>query len=163
MLLVLALSAVLSDLRSGRIPNGLIAAGLVCGLFSQLFDRGMTGWITFLGGAFLPVLILGILYYFRMIGAGDIKMICMAGGFMGPADCFSCIVWSVLFGGAISAAVMIYRRNVIRRLLYFAEYLMRYTETGRWNPYLAGVNDDAKFCFSIPILLGIICYIGGIY
>ena len=163
MLLVLALSAVLSDLRSGRIPNGLITAGLACGLSYQLFNQGMTGWITFLGGVFLPVLIMGILYYFRMIGAGDIKLLCMAGGFMGPADCFLCIVWSVLFGGAISMAVMISRRNITRRLLYFAEYVVRYTETGRWKSYLAGVHDDAKFCFSIPILLGIICYIGGIY
>lgn len=161
LLLCLVVAAVLSDLRSGRIPNGIIAAGLCCGLLTQAAERGSAGLLLCLGGILLPVLIFGVFYFFRMIGAGDIKLLCMAGGFFGPSGCFACIAWSVLFGGVISAVLMLRRRSLGRRLLIFSEYISRYSREKRWEPYLSGAEQDARFCFSVPILLGVLCQIGG--
>lgn len=36
-----------------------------------------------LGGSILPLFLLAVLYYFRMLGAGDIKLFCAIGGLMG--------------------------------------------------------------------------------
>ncbi len=161
LVLCLAIAAVLSDLASGRIPNGIIAAGLACGILYQGFTEGAAGLVLYLGGVTLPILIFGVFYYFRMIGAGDIKLLCMAGGFFGPTGCFGCIKWSIFLGGLISLAIMLRRRQIGERLMYFAEYVSRYAKDRQWRPYMSGAGEDARFSFSIPILLGILCQIGG--
>lgn len=162
LLLCLVMAAVLSDLKSGKIPNGVIAAGLLCGLMYQLSEKGFTGFILYCGGIFLPILIFGFFYYFRMIGAGDIKLLCMAGGFFGPSGSFDCVMWAILLGGAISFGIMMYHHNISERLLFFSKYISHYSEEKQWKPYLSTVGEKAKFSFSVPILLGILCHIGGI-
>ncbi len=161
LLLCLAVAAVLSDLGSERIPNGIIAAGLACGILYQIFTNGITGIVLYLGGVVLPILIFGAFYYFRMIGAGDIKLLCMAGGFFGPSGCFVCVKWSIFLGGLISLAIMLRRHNIEERLMYFAEYVSRYAQDRKWRPYMSGIEEGARFSFSVPILLGILCQIGG--
>lgn len=159
LLLCLTVAAVLSDLKEGRIPNGIIAAGLACGFLYHIFTSGAAGIILYLGGVILPLLIFGVFYYFRMIGAGDIKLLCMAGGFLGLSGCFACIKWSIFFGGLISLALMLRRRNMEERLAYFAEYVSRYSKERKWRPYMSGTKEDARFCFSVPILLAVLCRI----
>ncbi len=161
LLLCLSVIAVLSDLKSGRIPNGIIAAGSVCGLLYRIFADGAAGIVLYLGGAILPILIFGVFYYFRMIGAGDIKLLCMAGGFFGPSGCFACIKWAVFLGGLISLAIMLRRHNIEERTAFFAEYIGRYAKDRQWRSYMSETKEDARFCFSVPILLGILCRIGG--
>lgn len=161
-LLFIAGAAVLFDLQKGRIPNGIIMTGILWGGAYQLFTKGAMGMLFFLGGLFLPVLLFGAFYYFRMIGAGDIKLMCAIGGFLGPSACFSCIAAAVLFGGVISLVIILRRHNSIQRLICLSEYIDQYSKEKQWSPYLAGVGEDARFCFSVPVLLGILCYIGGI-
>lgn len=155
-------AAVLYDLGSGRIPNSIILAGLGMGLIYQAVWLGPVGILVYFGGILLPVLILGILYYFRMIGAGDIKLLCVAGGFLGPAACFSCIVCSILLGGVISLILTVYYRNLLQRFLYFAAYMEEYARTKTWRSYLQNTESQARFCFSVPVFFSILCYIGGI-
>lgn len=161
LLMCLATAAVLFDLSTGRIPNGIIAAGLACGFFQKIFTGGLIGVILWLGGAVLPILLFAWLFYFRMIGAGDVKLWCMAGGFFGPSGCFSCIVWSILLGGLFSFVIMLHRHNISQRITFFLTYVSQYSRDKKWRPYAGGTGEDAKFCFSVPILLGIICQIGG--
>ena len=73
-LLFIGCLAVFWDLWKGKIPNALIVAGLSAGWCFQLTDKGIYGALDFLGGAIFPLLLLGILFYFRMFGAGDIKL-----------------------------------------------------------------------------------------
>lgn len=156
-------AAALCDLRSGRIPNGLIVTGLLWGAAYQIIANGAMGAVLFLGGILLPAVLFGAVYYFRMIGAGDIKLLCMIGGFLGPLSCFSCMVASILFGGLISLAVMLRHHNFCQRLLCFSEYISDYSREKHWKPYLAGTGENARFCFSVPVLLGVLCYVGGIF
>lgn len=152
----IATAAVLCDLQTGRIPNALIAVGLAWGLTYQLLANGILGWILFAGGALLPFLLLGGLFYFRMIGAGDVKLLCAAGGFLGPGEVLACMAWSAVFGGVISL-IMIYRRRMLRRRVgYLARYVRDYALTGQWKPYLDGSTERSGFCFSVPVLLGIV-------
>ncbi len=161
LLLSLAVLAVLCDLNTGRIPNGIIAVGLSCGALYQLYTSGPTGVVLYLGGAALPILFFSLFYYFRMIGAGDIKLLCMAGGYFGLAGSFACITWSILFGAFFSLLYMLRRGNLEQRILYFARYVSHYSKNHQWESYMGGVGEDAKFCFSVPILLGILWQIGG--
>ncbi|MDO4323007.1 MAG: prepilin peptidase [Lachnospiraceae bacterium] len=161
-LLCIAGTAVLFDLHEGRIPNGIVVTGILWGGTYQLFARGAMGLLLFLGGVFLPILLFGGFYYFRMIGAGDIKLMCVMGGFLGPSDCFACITAAILFGGMISLAIILRRHNISQRLICLSDYIDQYSKEKQWNSYLEKTKEDARFCFSVPVLLGILCYIGGI-
>lgn len=161
-LVLIVQTAVLCDLDKGRIPNALILAGLGMGFIFQSVSDHFTGIVLFLGGVFLPVLVFGPLYYFRMIGAGDIKLMSVVGAFVGPAACFSCMLWSVLAGGVLSFALILHHRNLFSRLFCLADYIREYRRTGVWKSYLEQVDEHAKFCFSIPVLISVLGCIGGI-
>lgn len=160
-LVFISLMAVLIDMSTGKIPNGLIFTGIIWAGTYQVFANGTAGVILFLGGVSLPLIVFSSLYYFRMIGAGDIKLLCVAGGFLGPTACFSCIVSSILFGGMISLILMIRHHNFYQQFKYLSDYIDHYSNDKKWTPYLAGTSENARFCFSIPVFLGILCQIGG--
>ena len=91
-LLCMTMAAMLADLKTGKVPNGLIVAGVAMGVSYQVLSEGVAGVLVFAGGLLLPLLLMGGLFYFRMAGAGDIKLLCVTGGFLGPADGFRTLI-----------------------------------------------------------------------
>ena len=69
-LLVISGISVWMDLKWRRIANPLMGCGWVLGLLFHWMKWGWLGTFTFLGEAGFPILVWGIFYYFRMIGAG---------------------------------------------------------------------------------------------
>lgn len=155
-LLVLACAAAAADLRTGQIPNRLIATGLCCALLGNLLQSGCEGVFSSLLGGAVPLLTLYLLFAFHMIGAGDIKFLIMAGAFTGPVRIFTILIDTFLIGGVFSVLLLIKRGNIHSRFLYFAQYINEWLEKGRPGSYLEGVTQDGRFCFSVPILLGIL-------
>lgn len=153
--------AVYTDLQSERIPNSVIATGLLLGLFYQLFAERLAGLVIYCGGILLPVLALFGLYYFRMIGAGDIKLLSVVGGFLGPAGGAGCLFLSFLIGSVIAVFRIISSRNMVRRLTFLAVYVRDYAATGRWSSYLGQTERSARIHFSVPVLLAVVCYLSG--
>lgn len=156
-------AAVIWDIRKKKIPNILIAAGMGIACWFQVTELGVPGFWRFLGGSTLPLLLLAVLFYFRMFGAGDIKLFCVIGGFLGTKDLLSCMAVSFLMGAVISLILLIRRRNLKERLLYFFAYFGSFYRTRKWSPYRDGTERGAEFCFSIPVFLSVLFYIGGIY
>lgn len=89
---VISAVAVWMDLRDASVDNGWILFSFIMGLVIQVMEKGPKGGIIFLTGAAVPVILLGILFVLRMLGAGDIKLLCALGGIMGPGQ-----LWNVLF------------------------------------------------------------------
>ena len=93
-LIPIGLFAVFFDLRKGKIPNELIVIGLILGCCFQIRQAKAVGLLLFLGGVCIPVVLGAGIYYFRMMGAGDMKLWAVVGGFLGPQrggilyDCF---------------------------------------------------------------------------
>ena len=150
-----------ADLIGGKIPNGLIAAGLLCGAAGQaISSRGGGTCLLACGrGASGPAFRGPVLA--RMIGAGDVKLLCVIGGFLGPVPCFFCMLRAILFGGIISAFLVVKRHNLFVRLFYFRTYITQLLKTGQWSPYRRENDGDGQFCFSVPILLGLLTMLGG--
>lgn len=157
--------AVLDDLNRGKISNGIILTGLLWGVMYQIFQRGIIGSLLFLGGVLLPLVLMSGLYYFRMIGAGDIKLLSVIGGFLGPAGIFFCMLQSLFWGGLVSLGYMIFHRNFYDRFLFLMEYVSTYSQKKKWSSYMEQVGEDARFSFSIPVFLGVFLQIcgGGIF
>ena len=64
------------------------------------------GMIIFLTGAAVPLILLGILFIFRMLGAGDVKILCALGGIMGPRTVTECIVYTHLNTDPVPVGVL---------------------------------------------------------
>lgn len=156
-------AAAVCDLRTGKIPNGLILAALAAGLVQQVFCRGIAGAFLFLTGALLSPAVLGILYYFRMIGAGDLKLLMAAGGFLGPVRILACLFWTFAAAGVYALFAVLRRGNLRERLLYFQAYVWNYVQTREWKPYRTGDSVDSRLCFAVPVWISICFCAGGIY
>lgn len=83
--------AVLWDFYSRRIPNQLTGTGFLAALAWQWSANGPPGIFDFFAGAITPVIVLGILHYFKMLGSGDLKYFMVIGGFLDPRRSLKCI------------------------------------------------------------------------
>lgn len=123
---LLLLAAAWSDLRTQRIPNRLVLAGLLLALLLHTVLPAGNGFLSVIPGALgllgaLQGLVLAFLatfplYWFRVMGAGDVKLIAMAGAFLGPVDIWWALLFT-LFAGGVLAVAMILRRSVLGNVL----------------------------------------------
>ena len=111
---VISAMAVWMDLREEAVDNSWVLFSIMAGFLLQLLEKGPKGMIIFLTGAAVPLILLGILFIFRMLGAGDVKILCALGGIMvhGQLQNVSFIhclqvqafLWQFLFLQAVSAS-----------------------------------------------------------
>lgn len=161
-LLPFQMAAVMCDLCERKIPNALVTGGLIMGAAYQWSSNGPPGLLRFAGGMLTPLLLLGVLHYFRMMGAGDIKLLMMSGSFFGPLGSVKCMCLSFLAAGILSVAVVLRRRVLRQRLSYFFHYIQSWREGGKWTPYIVPEENCAYLYFSIPVLIGSLPVMGGI-
>ncbi len=136
LLTVFIFYAVVFDVKTYRIPNMLNGIGCMAGLLSQITEKGMAGVPGSLAGMLIPVVILFALFAFRIVGAGDIKLLAMIGSFV-CAD-----IWIVMVAAFLMTAV------------YGAVILIR-------NTLMTGSRGFTRIHMSIPIALGAVFYIVG--
>jgi prepilin peptidase CpaA len=98
------------DIRSRRIPNAVVALGMLAGAAVALspggigIDRAAAGIV---GGllAFMP------LHLLRLMGAGDVKLMSAVGAFVGWPGAVVIAVYALVAGGLISIGVAIAGRD----------------------------------------------------
>lgn len=159
----IAFTAACMDLATEKIANNGILAFALIGIGYQLSTSGVTGLCRYLSGAAIPLLMLFILFVFRMLGPGDIKLLSVLGGIMGAAAIVRCIVISFLFGAALSAAFIVACGNLQQRLRYFADYVSHFIHTKEIRPYYKSGAQIENIHFSIPIFMSVMLYAGGFY
>ena len=84
-LFFLLVYAAVIDIRSHRIPNRLVLAGLAFGLIYSAFVPfwGKHGFLWSLGGAAIGFGVLFPFWLLRMMGAGDVKLMAAVGSLLG--------------------------------------------------------------------------------
>jgi prepilin peptidase CpaA len=115
------------DLKYKRIPNRLVATGLVLGVLANgLLPEGYGfasklpgagGWLYAIQGAGVGLLLLLPFYLLRAMGAGDVKLVAMVGAFLGPASVVGTVLFTFLAGGLMSL-YMLLRAGMLGRLLH---------------------------------------------
>lgn len=156
--------AVAFDLNSEKIPNFWILSGWTAGFLFGFSQRGFGGIFSYLSGIFVPLLLLSFLFFFRVMGAGDIKLLSVIGGFMGPFSILWCIFYSFLSAGLLSFALLCACGNLKDRFQYFFTYLQNTILTKQRLPYrIPGKNRAEHLHFSVAVLLGVLLWTGGIY
>lgn len=108
-LIVLAVLAAREDLLRHRIPNALNGMFLVLGLGLAALAGGWAGLASSIAGAAIGCAMLIPFYLLRGMGAADVKLMAVAGAFLGPRGAFIAAVLALVFGLAMAVALVLWR------------------------------------------------------
>ena len=107
-----------TDIVCRRIPNPVIAIGLLAAFVVQAFLHGpVSGIGDALAGTLAGFALLIPLYLLRATGAGDVKLLAMIGAWVGPAMILYVALTAFIIGGAWSIAWTLLRGRMQQFLL----------------------------------------------
>ena len=159
---VIAGGGMYMDLRKKKIANLWILTGMAAGYIVRLSAEGRQAAWDAAGGMVLPVFLLGWMFIFRMLGAGDIKILASIGICLGVRGILKCIGWSFLLGGGISLVILLTRCNICERFRYMGEYIRALITTGSIKPYYQkGKNRPENFSFTVAVFLAVLLMAAG--
>lgn len=112
------------DARDYKIPNELIMLGYTAGLFLNIQSFQWIGIIFFIIKAVVPFLILMLLYHFKGLGSGDIKLFSVMSALQGMEYTTEVMVTSVMLAGVAVLFLFIYERGIsLKRRLHYSFYM----------------------------------------
>lgn len=155
-LMLLLVLAVINDTISFRIDNKIILFFIVTGLVTGLARGGLKGFTGSAAGAVIPMIVLFLLYALKMLGAGDIKLMCAIGAIGGTGIVLPVMAYSFLVGGFIALIFIMLRRNAGVRAMYMFNYLKSCFLCHSILPYsdFEDKNNGSMFRFSYAIACG---------
>lgn len=154
MLVVLLLVATVLDVRQGRIPNWLVASGMLAALaFHGLSPQG-AGIAFSLSGLALGMAALLPLYMLRVMGAGDVKLMGMTGAFLGTSGVLGAILASLAAGGILALAMAAGKRMLPQLLANLRGIVVQY-HIGHITRDLSGIVRPAASVGSMPYAVAI--------
>jgi prepilin peptidase CpaA len=154
-LAALLCTAAVIDLRTYRIPNRLTAGGALIGILWSLLPGGL-GVLDALGGAALGLVALLPLYVLRVMGAGDVKLMAMAGAFLGAPQVLMAALLSFIAGGVFAIGFAVWRRATGQMLANVrdAVFMNAIAVAAGQRLDFASTPSIGKFPYGIAICLG---------
>ena len=108
-LIGLLATAIVTDLRSSRIPNWLTISAMVFGLAGHAWQHGLQGLLFSLFGLFVGLGLFLLLHLSGSIGASDVKLMAVVGAMVGPEEAFLSALLAITVGGLYALGAMIYQ------------------------------------------------------
>lgn len=109
-LLITLVTAVITDIRSHRIPNILLFPVLAFSLMFHTIIGGTDGLLGSLTGLALGIAMLLPLYVMGGMGAGDVKLLGVVGSFLGPWATVVAGMATMIAGSVLGITVILWRR-----------------------------------------------------
>jgi Flp pilus assembly protein protease CpaA len=116
-LIVTLMAATLSDVVSHRIPNALLAPALLTAIVLSFIISGTQGILMSIGGLGVGLALLLPLYALGAMGAGDVKLLGVAGAYLGPV-------------GAVYAGLLTYVAGALIGILYIGWHKLKSHRAG---------------------------------
>jgi prepilin peptidase CpaA len=114
--------AIVTDVRSRRIPNSLTFSALGAALVVRFAFQGWAGLGLALVGAIIAPLVLLIVHAGRGIGMGDLKLAAAVGAFFGPVAAVVAMLASAILGGVLAMALLMQRGQLLAE--FFSLFLV---------------------------------------
>lgn len=154
-IIALAIIAGACDLARGRIFNWVTVPGCVLGLVAAPFLAGWGGLADAFVGALLGLALYGALFWFQIVGGGDVKFLAALGAWGGSSYVLDTAFLGVVFGGVMAAGVLAVRGRLAdfaRRMhQFFRSILVKGLE-----PEKPKLDTQLKMLFGIPIAVAAI-------
>lgn len=148
--------AVVQDITSMRISNRLIIMGLFLSMAFGIVLGGVPRIVQVLLNISIPVIMLYLFYLIGVLGAGDIKLFSVIGGFTNLKTLTDCILAAFVAGAMIAVIKMLYHHN-LGVSLFKAQLFFRELFLGKFSSYRKDWAQEQNFMhFSVAILLGIL-------
>ena len=155
-LYMILFTAVIQDFMCMKISNRLILMGLFCSIAFGISIGGVPQIIYILWNISFPVIILYLLYVLGILGAGDIKLFSVIGGFTNFNMLMNCMLASFVAGAVISVVKMLYHRNLSVSLLK-GQIFMKEILRGNISSYRKTWAEESNLMhFSLAILIGVV-------
>ncbi|HLY16050.1 MAG TPA: A24 family peptidase [Bryobacteraceae bacterium] len=165
LLLAVAL-AMVTDLRSRRIPNWLTVSTLLLGFALNAllaYPSPLEGvWLATKGFAFAFGLNL-VMYMLHMTGAGDVKLLAAVGAMVGCSDFVGIFLLTALIGGVLAVVLMLVKGRV-RQTLWNVGFMVG--ELMKWRaPHLTRETLDVgsakalRLPGAVRIGLGVVAFL----
>lgn len=150
--IILVLAAVL-DLKTGKIPNWLTAAGIVPGLAYRIWSGGITAEsVSGIWHMLLPAAMLWLLFRMHALGAGDVKLFAAVACMSGQSVFISVFLFSFLAAAIYACFKLAVRKELVPCLFRFSQYIRDSAAAKQFMPYPIG--DRLSMHFAAAILAG---------
>lgn len=111
-LVVLVAAATIVDIREHRIPNWIVATGLLLAVGFHMLAPSGKGQMFTLAGLAVGMTALMPFYVMGVMGAGDVKLMGMVGAFIGTAAIVSTVLTTMIAGGILALLTSAYKRTL---------------------------------------------------
>lgn len=148
--IAVSLVAAATDLAWGRIYNWLTVPALLAGLCAAAWLKGWSGLADAALGAAAGLLFYGWMFWLRVMGGGDVKLLMALGAWGGVAFTEEVAVLGVLLGGLFAAAMLAFKG----RLLGFVAKMRRFLLSifvSELSVELPKVDRTLTMPFGVPI------------
>ncbi len=154
MFIYLIIISSITDIKEGIVKNNVTIPSLLIGLILGLSTGELTVIRDSLFGGLIPFVLLFPLFAAGVLGAGDIKLLCGLGGLMGLDFILNCMLYAFIIGGIMALVLMIYRKNLRRRLSYLYNYLTAFFLYRSTQLYSKNRDGEDKLPLALAIGLG---------
>lgn len=149
-----------TDMTKSIIPNRYTISFTVIGLFYHTILGGLSGLFSSFIGCILGFTILALLYLFRAVGAGDVKLFAAIGALAGTSFMLMTLMYAVLYSGLIGVVVMLTRLSSVQKLkkkIYISLYSVLSKEKRLFQYRTKNVT---QFPFMLAVLPGAVTAFG---
>ena len=153
-LLVILAAAVIQDFLYMKISNRLILMGILFSLAFGYETGGIKQVLYVLANLSFPVIMLYLLYLLGVLGAGDIKLFSIIGGFTNFRVLTGCMLYSLFVGAIIATCKMLYNRNLRISLFKAGVYFRTIRQEGIVSYHQEWAESRNLMHFSVAILIG---------
>jgi prepilin peptidase CpaA len=114
---IVVVIAMVTDLRSRRIPNALTFTAFGVAVVVHLVFQGWLGLGLALAGAVSAPAVLLLVHLGRGLGMGDVKLAAAVGAFLGPMMAVAAMLCAAIIGGVLAIALLMRRGQLLAELL----------------------------------------------
>lgn len=145
------------DLKTHRIPNLLNFTIFLSGTLYHIIINGYEGFLFSAAGAGTGIGLLFVFYLCGGMGAGDVKLMCAVGSFLGASGVFISLIYSAIFGGFYALFIIFMFKSQFKGL--FTNFYFSGINLILAKNFVSFDNDKnahqrPKLCYGLAIAVG---------
>ncbi|GIP32682.1 prepilin peptidase [Paenibacillus sp. J2TS4] len=112
---VLMVASLYTDATRHKIPNTFVLIGAAAGLGYYSWTGGWSGFVYSVTGLIAGFSFMFIMYLFKALGAGDVKLLAAVGALTGVEFVSYCIFYSLFYAGIIGVVILVVRKQFVAK------------------------------------------------